>query len=114
MTLKSMTILWASGVLPLRTAWIIPKLDLKSVIPNPEFVENRLFFCIALSGKIDCLRSIEVGLNDNPEESFDIALTTTFDTFDDLRHYANHPAHLAAAAIIKEAKEARACVDYIF
>ena len=45
----------------------------------------------ALSGKIDCLRSIEVGLNDNPEESFDIALTTTFDTFDDLRHYANHP-----------------------
>lgn len=68
----------------------------------------------ALSGKIDCLRSIEVGLNDNPEESFDIALTTTFDTFDDLRHYANHPAHLAAAAIIKEAKEARACVDYIF
>ena len=68
----------------------------------------------ALSGKIDCLRSIEVGLNDNPEESFDIALTTTFDTFDDLRHYANHPDHLAAAAIIKEAKEARACVDYIF
>ena len=68
----------------------------------------------ALSGKIDCLRSIKVGLNDNPEESFDIALTTTFDTFDDLRHYANHPDHLAAAAIIKEAKEARACVDYIF
>ena len=68
----------------------------------------------AFSGKIDCLRSIEVGLNDNPEESFDIALTTTFDTFDDLRHYANHPDHLAAAAIIKEAKEARACVDYIF
>lgn len=68
----------------------------------------------ALSGKIDCLRSIEVGLNDNPEESFDIALTTTFDTFDDLRHYANHPDHLAAAAIIKEVKEARACVDYIF
>lgn len=45
----------------------------------------------ALSGKIDCLRSIEVGLNDNPEESFDIALTTTFDTFDDLRHYATTP-----------------------
>lgn len=68
----------------------------------------------ALSGKIAGLRSIEVGLNANAEEAFDIALTTTFDNFDDLHFYANHPDHLAAAAIIKEAKEARACVDYIF
>jgi len=31
---------------------------------------------------------------------------------DDVAPYAQHPAHVAAAAIIKDVKQARACVDY--
>ena len=30
----------------------------------------------------------------------------------DVETYAKHPAHLAAAAIIKDVKQLRACVDY--
>ena len=67
----------------------------------------------SLKGKIPCLLSIEVGVNENAEESYDIALTTTFETIDDLHNYAQHPDHVAATQIIKYAKESRACVDYI-
>ena len=28
--------------------------------------------------------------------------------------YATHPAHLAAAGLLKDAKEGRACTDYEF
>ena len=44
----------------------------------------------ALSAQIEVLQSIEVAV------------------------YAKHPAHVAAAAIIAEHKECRACVDYSF
>lgn len=90
---------------------------LKSTLPAEE--KQRLMHDFktaleALTTKIDCLRSIEVGLNANPAEAFDIALTTTFDTPDDLNRYATHPDHVAAAGIIAQAKESRACVDYIY
>ena len=35
-----------------------------------------------------------------------------FDSLKDVSFYAQHPDHLAAAGILKEAKEDRACVDY--
>ena len=68
---------------------------------------------LALKDKIDVLMSIEAGINGNSDEEFNIALTTTFDSFDDLNTYAKHPAHLEVAALIKEASEKRACVDYV-
>lgn len=67
---------------------------------------------MALPGKIECLRSMEVGLNENPNEHWDVVLTAMVDNFEDLDKYASHPMHLAAAAIIKDLKEDRACVDY--
>ena len=67
-----------------------------------------------LPAKIDCLRSMEVGINCNPDEKWDIALTATVDNFDDLKSYFNHPLHLEAASIIKDCKEERACVDYCY
>ena len=39
----------------------------------------------ALPAKIPFIRKIEVGLNANPEEQFDIALYSEFDTMDDVR-----------------------------
>ena len=68
---------------------------------------------MALPEKIECLRSMEVGVNCNPDEIWDIVLTAEVENMEDLREYANHPLHLAAAAIIKDCKEERACVDYI-
>ena len=65
-----------------------------------------------LAGKINELKSIEVGINCNPDEAYDIALTTLFDNMDDLKTYAGHPDHLAAGKIIREVLDSRSCVDY--
>lgn len=65
-----------------------------------------------LPEQIDVLHSIEVALNENPAEDWDIVLTAIVPTMDDVAVYAKHPAHVAAAAIIKDAKQFRACVDY--
>lgn len=65
-----------------------------------------------LPEKIDVLKSIEVGINQNPDETWDLVLTAIVEKMDDVSVYAKHPAHMAAAALIKGHKGARACVDY--
>ncbi|MDE6172731.1 Dabb family protein [uncultured Bacteroides sp.] len=66
----------------------------------------------ALPAQISVIRKIEVGLNMNPAETWDIALYSEFDTLEDVKSYAVHPAHVAAGKLIAEVKESRACVDY--
>lgn len=67
---------------------------------------------IQLPGEIEELKSMEVGININPEEDWDLVLTATADTMEDVKIYSAHPAHQAAVEIIKSFKENRACVDY--
>ncbi len=67
----------------------------------------------ALPEQIDVLHSIEVGINSNPSEEWDVVLTAVVENMTDVAIYANHPAHLAAAALLGNHKEARACVDYV-
>ena len=66
-----------------------------------------------LPEKIECLRSMEVGLNVNPAEDWDVVLTAIVDTLPQVEEYAKHPAHVAAAAIVGPHKAAPTCVDYI-
>ena len=68
----------------------------------------------ALPAKIPVIRKIEVGLNINPAESWNIALNSEFDTLEDVNTYATHPDHVAAGKLLAETKESRACVDYEF
>lgn len=65
-----------------------------------------------LPSVITFIRSIEVGLNINSEEQWDIALYSEFDSLEDVKRYAVHPEHVKAGKIIAEAKDDRACVDY--
>ena len=58
----------------------------------------------ALPAQIDVLKSIEVGINENPAETWDVVLTAVVETLE----------HVAAASIVAPHKEARACVDYTF
>lgn len=81
--------------------------------------EQRRSYCedfkaalMALPEEIDVLRAIEVGINENPAESWDIALIATVDNMADVAAYSRHPAHVAAAAIISDVKADRACVDF--
>jgi len=67
----------------------------------------------ALVEKIDSLLSMEVGLDFmQSERSFDLVLTTTFNTKKDLGIYAIHPAHLEVVSFIKEVTEMSKVVDY--
>ncbi|SFE10026.1 Dabb family protein [Thermophagus xiamenensis] len=67
----------------------------------------------SLYEKIEVLKGIEVGLNCNADEKYDLALITEFENMKDLKTYATHPEHLKVLALIKEIVEKRACVDYL-
>lgn len=67
---------------------------------------------LALPSQIDVLQSIEVGINENPAEQWDVVLTAVVPTMADVETYAKHPAHVAAAALLAGHKADRACVDY--
>lgn len=69
---------------------------------------------LSLPEKIDILQSMEVGINENPSEDWDVVLTAVVPTMADVEVYAKHPAHVAAASIVGPVKESRACVDYEF
>ena len=66
----------------------------------------------ALPEQIEVLRSMEVGINSNPNETWDVVLTAVVDTMADVDVYAKHPAHVAAAGLLAGHKDSRACVDY--
>lgn len=68
----------------------------------------------ALPEQIEVLRSMEVGINANPNETWDVVLTAVVDTMADVEVYAKHPAHVAAAGLLAGHKDSRACVDYEF
>lgn len=78
-----------------------------------QAAENFKAALLALPQQIDVLRSIEVGINQNPAESWDLVLIAIVDKMEDVDIYAKHPAHIAAAALISEVKDSRACVDFI-
>lgn len=67
---------------------------------------------LALPEVIEPLQSIEVGINQNPAEDWDVVLTALLPTLADVEVYARHPAHVAAAGLLAGHREARACVDY--
>jgi len=67
---------------------------------------------LALPDKIEELISIEVGINENPAEAWDLVLTATAASLEDVAKYSAHPAHVAAVQIIAPYKEDRACVDF--
>ena len=68
----------------------------------------------ALPEQIEVLRSMEVGINENPNETWDVVLTAVVDTMADVEVYAKHPAHVAAECLLAGHKDSRACVDYEF
>lgn len=78
-----------------------------------QVAENFKAALEALPAQINVLRSIEVGINENPAESWDVVLTAVVETMADVEVYAKHPAHVAAAGLLAGHKADRACVDYV-
>lgn len=67
---------------------------------------------LALPAQIDILKSMEVGINENPSEDWDVVLTAIVPDMQSVEVYAKHPAHVAAASLLAGHEESRACVDY--
>ena len=88
---------------------------LKEDVPAQKKLEAMRSFKAAIEAlpqRIKVIRKVEVGLNINPSEDWNIALYSEFDTLDDVKFYATHPDHVAAGKLLAEVKESRACVDY--
>lgn len=80
---------------------------------SPESVEKTAQVLRNLEGKIDELLSIEVGVDVlHSERSFDIALTTTFESLDALQAYQVHPEHKKVLEHMATARESSVSVDY--
>lgn len=65
----------------------------------------------ALPLTIPAIQSIEVGFNENPTESWDMALVGEFASLADIEAYALHPDHIAVAQTLKGFVKGRSCVD---
>lgn len=79
-----------------------------------EVAEKFAEALIQLPDEIPQLKSIEVGININPAEKWDLVLIAVADSLEDVAIYSAHPAHQAAVAIMAPYKEDRACVDFEF
>lgn len=82
--------------------------------PSPEnltLTRNKL---LSMDGKVDLLRHLEVGVDViRSERSYDIALTTRFDSLEDLQAYQIHPYHAGEVVPhMKSVCSAIVAVDY--
>lgn len=85
----------------------------KLKVPSAQNAKKDAEVLKGLDGKIDVLKSLEIGTDIlHKERSFDIALTATFDSLEDLETYRTHPEHVKVAEYIKEASVRIASVDY--
>lgn len=80
-------------------------------LENAQIIRDGL---LALKDKIDVLVDETVGINipNAQNTDYDICLTCTFASWDDLYTYANHPEHVKVAQYIGKCKSARSAVDY--
>jgi len=81
--------------------------------PTDENKKAAKEIIMAMEGKIEGLLSLEVGINivESPR-AFDLVLTSTHSTLEDLKAYAPHPLHMPVAQYMKKVSTNIASVDY--
>lgn len=66
-----------------------------------------------LAGKVSGLIDIKVNINGLPTSNADVMLDSTLESFDALKAYAVHPAHVAVAdGAVRPNTKLRVCLDY--
>lgn len=67
----------------------------------------------ALTSKISAIDSLEAGINANESDaSYDLALYSSFSSWEALDDYQKHPEHLKVADFISEIRAERVVADY--
>lgn len=80
---------------------------------SPEKVEVTAQVLRDMEGKIEQLKSIEVGVDIiHSARSYDIALITKFDSIADLDAYQVHPVHKLVIEHMNEVRESSVAVDF--
>jgi len=80
---------------------------------SAESVERTAQVLRDMEGKIEVLRSIEVGVDVlHSDRSYDIALITKFDSMEDLDTYQVHPVHKKVIEHMMQVREASVAVDF--
>ncbi|MFO7869579.1 MAG: Dabb family protein [Bacteroidales bacterium] len=79
--------------------------------------ENKLVFkqkLEELTQTVPGIEYLEVGLKGekSPETNHDIILISKFQSWDDLKTYAEHPNHVKVVDFVKQIVESRAAIDY--
>lgn len=81
--------------------------------PTPEVLQETKDVLMNMKGKIPELLDIEVGIDVvRSERSFDIALTTTFESLDAMNAYQVNPLHVEVGKYIAGVRESAVAVDY--
>ena len=66
-----------------------------------------------LAGKVPGLVEIKVTINGLPTSNADLMLDSTLESFEALKGYAVHPAHVAVAdGVVRPNTKQRVCLDY--
>jgi hypothetical protein len=67
-----------------------------------------------LNGKIEQIKSCEVGVNINDSDmAYDAVLISKFDDEKALEEYQVHPEHIKVKEFISKVRESRTVVDYV-
>lgn len=81
--------------------------------PAPEVLQETKEVLMNMKGKIPELLDIEVGIDVvRSERSYDIALTTTFESLDAMNAYQVHPLHVEVGKYMADVRESAVAVDY--
>ena len=82
-------------------------------LKDPSAIENTAQMLSNMEGKIESLRSIEVGVNKlESDRAYDISLITRFDDWDGLKAYQAHPVHLPVINHMKTVAASVISVDF--
>ena len=87
---------------------VVWKMKEENKLANMQKIKEMLE---ALPAKIDKIKSLSVGFNENGGE-YDIILITDFENKNDLMEYDGHPEHQLVRQFVRSVVESRIAVDY--
>ncbi len=81
--------------------------------PKEENIRRMKAELETLPSRVPCIRAFEIGVNAAPgDTSWDMVLSSAFETWEDLAVYQDHPAHQEVSAFVGKVRSERAIVDY--
>ena len=87
--------------------------NIKSDIDKLEKVNKMKETFSPLRNTINVVESYEIAINSKKTDfSYDLAITSDYNTWEDLETYLNHPEHLKAIKLCSDIEKEKAVIDY--